>query len=172
MKENVDINKELKEMAPFLSKLDKSREGYEVPFNYFEALPDEIMRQVQPETSTQHTTSTQNSPSILDWFVSLLQPRYAMALATLICALLIGSYFFNGATDDLSDSDLLAANISVEDVKVYVQENIDEFALDLLAEDGMVDLDYTALFNDLNDSELQQYIEEEVLEELDDEDFL
>ncbi len=171
MKENVDINKELKEIAPFLSKLDKSKEGYDVPFNYFETLPDELMAQMQPATRTKQSATSENKPSLLDWLASLLQPRYAMALATVVCTLLIGSYFFSSATNDLSNSELLAANISAADVQMYVQDNIDEFAFELLTEEETVEVDYNTMI-DLNASELQQYIEEEVLEELEENDFL
>jgi len=168
MKEN-EINKELKEIAPFLSKLDKKEEGYQVPFNYFDVLPDQIMVQVQPSAPV--ASPTKPRPSILDWLSGLLQPRYALAFATLIGALLVIGYIFTGTTEAPSDPALLAANVSPEEARLYVQENLDLFAIDLLAEDESVELDYNNIF-DLNESDLQQYIEDEVLEGLEEDDLL
>lgn len=167
---NDDINKELKENAPLLSELDKTKEGYSVPFNYFEGLPEQIMDQVIPQ-STPVEAPSESRPSLLDWLAGFLQPRYAMALASMVGLLMVGGYFWNGATNDLSNPDLLAASISAEDVQLYVQENIDEFALELLAEDGTVELDMNELI-DLNESDLQDYIDDVILDDLDDEDLL
>lgn len=176
MEENFDINKELKEIAPFLSELEKKEEGYQVPFNYFEGLSDQIMEQVVPEPIKSVEPEAEKRPSLLDWLAGILQPqpRMALALATMVGVLCVGYYFFGGtgATNNFSNSDLLAANISAEDAKLYVQENLDEFALELLAEDETIEMDYNTVF-DLNESELQDYIdEEEMLEDFEDNDLL
>jgi len=171
MKENLDINKELKEIAPLLSKQDKNEEGYNLPFNYFEVLPDQIMAKVQPEVNEPVMADAKKSPSLLNWLTSLLQPRYALTLAAMVGAIMVGSYIFTGATETSSDAELLAASITAEDARLYVQENLDDFALELLADDETVELDYNTIF-DLNESDLQQYIEEEVLEDLEEHDLL
>ncbi len=167
MKKDPTSKKELEELSPFLSKL-KKEEGYQVPFNYFEVLPDQIMEQVTKEQTPIAEPSSKETPpwSLGAWLSNLLQPRYALALASLVLMIFAGTFLADFSTSDPISSDQLMASISPDEARSYVQSNIEDFELELLGEDLEMINEKTD-FMEFDQQELQQYIEDQGLEDID-----
>lgn len=170
MKNTDDIKKELEELSPFLSKRKKEKEGFEVPTNYFRKLPDLIMDRIQEE----ETLSSSSAPTtnwldhIIERIQLLLQPQYAMALASIAIFIMVSIFFFE------QDNALLGANtlaeVSDEEINSYVMDNLEEFEIDLLMDaideenlekeiesESSSDDDYLDnIIDDLSDKELEE----------------
>lgn len=164
MKNSPHIQDELKDIAPLLSEIDKSQEGFNVPHLYFETFQDKVMNRLaeQPEPESRFSR----------FFKTLLQPRYAMALGSVLILLLATTMFLRPVEEQNTD---ILASISTEELSSYLNENIDDFDLDLLMEDNATStLDFSdGMDFDLN--ELEEYIDNDFIDQLEDqtlEDFL
>lgn len=139
MNRKKEIRDELQELSPFLSSMKEKEQPFTVPKDYFKQLPDEILAKVQPEKMMQKETQV----SWLDRFVAelqwLLQPRPALALATVAILIMAGIFFFNNSTPAVSD--VQWADISEEEINAYVASNIEEFETDLLWQHSSLDAD-------------------------------
>ena len=129
MNREEDIRKELEEISPFLSRLKKEN-PFEVPADYFENLPDQILEQVRP-TAQPSTPVARESwlDQLLNSLATLLQPRPALALVSL--ALLVVAGIFLLRTNDPGQ---LAERTLAEEAKDYIASNIDEVDDELLME--------------------------------------
>ena len=161
MNKKDDIREELREHSPFLSKLKDQEEAFKVPKGYFKSLPDEIMRQIKAE---ENPISPQSSPSILDQLINqlqwLLQPRPALALASIAVLIAIGISFLGSDNIPTTENDLWA-DISSEEINQYVASNIEDFDTDLLIETGNIDPDWELnTMEDLEEEELDMIIDE------------
>lgn len=134
MENKDEIRKELEELSPFLSKMKKEKEGFEVPANYFKQLPDLIMDRIQEEEAPSYSTAPTTNwlDQIIERIQLLLQPQYAMALAS-VAILIVASIFFFGQNDDLANATTLA-EVSDDEISSYVMNNVEEFEMDLLME--------------------------------------
>jgi hypothetical protein len=134
MENKDEIRKELEELSPFLSKMKKEKEGFEVPTNYFKQLPDLIMDRIQEEEAPSYSTAPTTNwlDQIIERIQLLLQPQYAMALAS-VAILIVASIFFFGQNDDLANATTLA-EVSDDEISSYVMNNVEEFEMDLLME--------------------------------------
>lgn len=164
MKNSPQIQDELKDIAPLLSEMDKSQEGFNVPHLYFETLQDKVMNRLAEKPAPEGIFSR--------FFKTLLQPSYALAFGTVL-VLLLATIMFLLPTEN-QNTDILAS-ISTEDLSSYLDENIDDFDLDLLMENNATStLDFSDGMNfELN--ELEEYIDNDFIDQLDDqtlEDFL
>lgn len=163
MKPDKHIKEELEQIAPLLSKMDKE-EGFQVPFNYFEDLEDEIMGKVFPKTTPVYQAAKPASGlSVAGFLRTLLKPRFAMAIATVLIVLSAGLWFINGQGS--VDCTGLAC-VSADEIQLYIESNIDEFDTDLLA------VGLGENFNimddlELNQEELDDYIDDNILENFD-----
>ncbi|MEM1318771.1 MAG: hypothetical protein AAGG75_00875 [Bacteroidota bacterium] len=176
MKDNKDIRKELEEISPFLAKIEK-RQNFEVPKDYFEQLPDEVMRRVQPEWDSAPTPSA--APSWIDQLAqrlaALLQPRYALQLASAALMIVAGFYFFNiSSTENTPATGGLAA-LTADEVHEYISQNIDDYQTDWIPDTDMAESNLLEEEEvDAETEELDIYIDEiiDVLEDSDLEDLL
>ena len=134
MENKDEIRKELEELSPFLSKMKKGKEGFEVPANYFKQLPDLIMDRIQEEEAPSYSVAPTTNwlDQIIERIQLLLQPQYAMALAS-VAILIVASIFFFGQNNKLADATTLA-EVSDEEISSYVMSNVEEFDMDLLME--------------------------------------
>lgn len=167
-----EIKEELKEHSPFLSKLKEEELPFKVPDRYFQNLQAEVLRQVKAEEApakAQKIWLEQLLEQIKWW----LQPRPALALASMVLLVAVGLNFLSNNSTATSDFSL--ADLSEEEIRNYVSDNLDEFDLDLIlqvnASDPEWELNPTL---DLKDAELEQYLDEIIdeIEEEDLEDFL
>jgi len=153
-----NIQEELTEIAPFLAGL-KKESSFEIPKDYFKELPDAILQQVLEEPSK----SSVKSPALFEQFILALQwlinpPRLA-GLATVL--LLVGGIFFmvnqNPTTAEIA--------ISEDEINSYIVANIEDFEEDLILE-FTEENDFSNLFQDIDDEDLDKYLESE-LDDLD-----
>lgn len=154
------IQEELKEIAPFLAELKKET-SFDIPVDYFKELPDEILRQVQEDSSK----PTIVSPSLFEQFIQQLQwlmspPRLA-GLATIV--LLVGGItFMMNQNTDLVATEIV---ISEDEINSYIVANIEDFEEELFLE-FTEEEDLSNLFQDIENDDLDQYLESE-LDDLD-----
>ena len=125
MKKNDEIREELKELSPFLAKM-KRENAFKVPKNYFESLPDKVLEQVRPQPVTQQTPQISWFDRLIDSFAVLLQPRYAVGLATVAILLVAGVFYMQKSADPVVNPDASLAQ--------YISDNIDDFDADMIYE--------------------------------------
>lgn len=132
MKNKDDIQKEIEELSPFLKKMKKEKEGFEVPANYFRQLPDLIMDRIQEEEAQSDSSAPTTNwlDQIIERIQILLQPQYAMALAS-TAILIVASLFLFQQDPSLAGESTLA-EVSDEEINAYVMSKAEEFEIDLL----------------------------------------
>ncbi len=160
-----DIQKELREISPFLADLKKTEGGFKVPKDYFEQLPEQIMERVQPGRTV--TTEPAAQPSwwdrTLNSLALLLQPRYATALAA-IALLLVAVWIWQKPSPSTPE---LASNNN-DSLMEFIEDNIDEYEADYLisvietGDDNEEETTVTPLLDviidDLDDTELEELL--------------
>ena len=148
-----DLKKELEDIAPFLLE-KKPAEEMEVPYLYFEKLPDRVLDRINKEPGR----AGNQSGNIFNWWQKLLSPRPVWAFAGLVLLVTACIFWWRspvpaGALPELTESDILQ----------YIDENEDDFSEDLILE---------ALTGDkveikIEDTRIDQQDIEKYLEELD-----
>jgi len=159
MKNKKEIQEELEALAPSFSKM-KKEEGFQVPENYFNNLPDQILGELdlnKEEVSVGEQSSWWTP--IAESLMVLFQPRMAIAFATLL--LLVASVFY--LKNQGSSEALPFVELTSKEAEIYVLENIDEFEDELL-----YDLVLQTESLTTEDQELNNYLEE-IIDEIDDE---
>ncbi|MCF8247497.1 MAG: hypothetical protein K9J37_20910 [Saprospiraceae bacterium] len=129
MKNNEDLRDELKN-SPFLKEMkERPSDGFQVPKNYFQHLPNEVMQKVK-----EPTFAPVQQPSWLErieqFMQSLIQPRYALALASVVVLVVAGVVFLkdkNATTTLPAMAEVQLADISDEELFAYVSDNISDF---------------------------------------------
>jgi len=162
MKNKKEIQEELESLAPSFSKM-KKEEGFQVPENYFNNLPDQILEELdlnKEEVSVGEQSSWWTP--IAESLMMLFQPRMAIAFATLL--LLVASVFYFKNQD--SNEALQFAELTSIEAETYVLENIDEFEDELLYD--LVLQTESLTIEDTENQELNNYLEE-IIDEIDDE---
>ena len=130
-----EIKKELEEIAPLLSKI-KKEDTFDIPKNYFEALPEQILGQIDfPKNNTFTTLPKTTTPQkwYAQWIEKLtifFQPKMAIGLAMMII-LVSGAYFLTpihkppmAKHSALSETLDQTTDAQLEE---YVTANIDNF---------------------------------------------
>lgn len=147
MKKDHNIQDELKELSPLLTKLRQEEEGYKVPHLYFESLQNKVLGQVN------------ETPQKAGFLARLGWGRTVTMIASVVLLLVVGVFllpnFNNTQVADLE-------SISAEALAMYLDENVEELELDLFLEDDF-QLDFTDGLN-LDSDEWGDYIEEELLD--------
>ncbi|TAK44932.1 MAG: hypothetical protein EPO28_04255 [Saprospiraceae bacterium] len=135
MKNQDELREELKELLPFLSRIQGKDEGFSVPKNYFKTLPDEVMKRIASDIAP--TRQQKNWMDEITLFIAALrQPRYAVALATAAVLLVAGFWMFNRDSGTRAASPDLAA-VALEDISYdalysYIATNIEDIDNDLI----------------------------------------
>jgi hypothetical protein len=137
VKENVlakvrenEVSAELANIAPTLSALPKLQSA-KVPANYFKTLPNKVFATIQ---QTEKTAKNAEKPSFFGqisiWIEGVLAiPQLQMVLATVIAIVVLTGVYASFSTE-AKNSQLLAeakANLTKDDIQMYVIENSDEF---------------------------------------------
>ena len=162
MKQRKDeIREELESLSPFLAKMKEQEDGFEVPKNYFQSLPNQVFEKLGTEPSPLKIEQKSASGFWVNPLRFLFQPKYAFALAS-VALLLIASVFWINNTPEEG----LLANLSDEEIESYIFNNIDEFDSELWMEN---DLGFDDL--DLSNEEEEEYLDD-LIEDMDVEDLL
>lgn len=168
MKEINNLEEELREVAPFLSKMKKEGDGFTIPKNYFSNLADEIIEQVSIDNQEVVVAKVANRNWLADILNSLnwlLQPRPAMAFGSLLLLVFAGFFLMNLPTE--SEKSISLSDISLEELEIYFEENMEEYDTEILVEGNE-----KLLENGLeNENDLDRYFDE-IIEESELEDLL
>lgn len=166
MSERENILNELKDIAPELVKFKEEQPGpgFEVPPRYFNDLKQVLMQEIQLEKKQK----TIDGPTLwwqtfLQGLQNILQPKPALALAT-VALLIAAGIWFSQPDQDLDQAGNEMA-LNDDDLEAYVLANIDDFETDVL-----IDM-YAETFPEETEEPVTEDNLEEVLQEMDDEDF-
>ncbi len=167
MDEKDNIKKELEEIAPFLAGLKKEN-PFEVPSNFFEQLPDQIMEQAR-------LTPVERLPQKISWFDRLIASfafmlRPQVAFAAVCLAALTWTAIFMMQPDSV-DQELANDSFLVE-ADNYIAANIDEFdtewLADLAVEETNVAIENTTEHLMIDDLEMDENLIDEIMREMED----
>lgn len=155
------IKEELEELAPTLAQLKARELPLEAPPAYFDQLSDELWQKWQVNTP-EPTVREQNRWSV--WWANLFtwgwKPAYSYALAGI--AVVVISLTVLLRQNDLQAS-IEETALSQEDIEYYINANLDDFDLGLLAEESMpLPLEQSRLPEEdsLKEPELEQLFDE------------
>ena len=148
MKKKHDIQEELQELSPLLAQIREGEEGYKVPHLYFESLQNKVLDKVNEQ------------PKKSGFIFSFLWLRGLAVAASVAVLLLAGVFIFNNS-NKAKIADL--EGISTDALAMYLDENVEDWDLDLLIEDDL-QFDFSKGLN-LDGEEWEGYIEEEFLNE-------
>ncbi len=143
------VKKELEELSPFLLKAkQKIKEDEDIPFRYFETLPEKVIDRITDEKA--------NPASLRDQIMHLFatRKRYVWAFATLFVAALVGTLFLLKPSQSVESQ---LANIDVHDIKLYLAAHASELDEDQLLQ----------LTRDLHPSNVLQLSDEDMKTVLD-----
>lgn len=165
MKKDENIENELENLSPLLSKMRKEQKGsgYTVPPIYFKNLTEEMMQKVEPTRSPKvRKVLWEELFTMIDNFI---QPKFVMGLATIVLLIMGGIYFVNIPT---SENDVAIVEPSLADLEQYLIAHADELSEEMLVEYKVGD---AAIEFELNvEEQTFDYYFEEVLEDLQEED--
>lgn len=122
---------------PFLRKMKEQPEngGLQVPKHYFKHLPDEVLHKAKEQAPV-----PQVQIGLLErlgqYVAGLLQPRYALAFASVLALVVASVYFFGGSDDEMlpPTAAVSLTEISDEELFAYVSENVGDFDHNLMIE--------------------------------------
>ena len=166
-----DLRKELEELSPRLLKLKEQGEAFRLPDHYFQSLQAQVFEKIQAEEraedSSQALPGSNWLNQIMEQLQVLMQPRWAISLATLALLIVvgIGLYQQNQVTGQNLNTEL--AKLDQQTLDAYIQDNLHEFDTEILMEFASKK-DSQLNFEEMNPEELNQYFDEN-LQELDEE---
>ena len=134
MEENKNIKKELEDLSPWLHELkSKSTPERKVPpKDYFQNFEDRLMNRIQEEDALTEKLLVENT-NLSSWWkktlAGLFQPKYAVgfSVAIIVVVFLTNNLGENPTAPETSTSNLLLAELSVEETTDYILNNIQDF---------------------------------------------
>lgn len=164
MSRKKDIQEELKQASPFLSrlKMEDKDDGFTVHPAYFRELQDDILRR---------TTQQPAAPSrwaLWQQTIDRLLPRVHPAAALAGLALMVaGVWWVMQPAGKVSGKQILA-DASEEELQTYVENHTEAFTTDLILEvaGSEADLDLLLPMDDISEEEADQLLDD-LLEEMD-----
>jgi hypothetical protein len=177
MKKDKDgVRKELEGLSPLLHRLKKGHPDMpsdQLPKGYFHRMQDKVMGQLREE-ERQHRSSKSSVFQWGEWLNQLFSPRLVASLATVLVLVVAGLWWMNHSDDiHAGEGDIVWSSLSQSEVDAYVNENLDDFDLDLIVrytEDASSSLDLF-LPEQMEEEELDQYLDE-IIDDLEIEDLL
>ena len=124
MNDKEKTNEELKDF-PFLKDLKEQEEGFELPFNYFTGLSEEVMTKIHSKNKTRWDWSAWSR----HWLEQLMSPHFVLRLAALtgvVVTLFVLLLPKSNQTNLVAEKEL-----SSEVIQKYVLANLEEFDTDL-----------------------------------------
>ena len=169
-KNKKEVQDELSSISPMLSKMKQEQEDpFRVPHNYFEQLPDDIMRQLKAEAAPEPAKTQGISwiDRMLESLTVLLQPRMAVAFASMALLIVAAFFFLQSPGEESPYVAEIQEDISEQEIAAYIEANIDEFDAELLfaeSDSPYEDLQDNSL--EVEDEELDEYMDD-LIDELD-----
>lgn len=123
------INRELEEIAPFLSNLKKDKkEGFSMPENYFDKFEHRLMHRIEEENALSANQNSDNSINVnfLTKIKTFFSPYYAVGFSTCVL-LIIGSVYVLQPTDTIDSLVTIDGLLADGSIDSYIYENIEEF---------------------------------------------
>jgi hypothetical protein len=128
MKRTDELDDELKNLSPFLRDLKRKKEPLKVPDGYFEQMEQSVFQKLEA-AGAQRKPVLRPQKSLQ---ARLFNPRLMMAAAAAISIALAAWWFLMPPTA-MAPPNLMAMDMSDEELESYLLENIHEFDLDQLA---------------------------------------
>ncbi len=169
-----DLQEELNKASPFLADLRKKGDGFTAPKNYFKTLPDEVLKRIGKD-ALRAKTPVRQKRNWLDEIIAgiqfLLQPRYAVAVASVLLLIVAFIFLFQQPNEPqpfaINTKMVAIEDISFDEMNTYVAENIDDFEEDLLVQDGFSVGEMGSISNfHVEDREIENYLDG-VIDEID-----
>ena len=174
MKDNID--KELDDLSPFLSKHKKSRQNGQsaLPEDYFVNFENRLMDRVKYDTEeAQYVSQEASGPQ--RWKSSMkviLRPKYLSLAAACLFGIVIGWQYIGNSNDLPVGTTKLLAELSVEETQNYLVDNVEDIELDEIAT-IIADTELQKISEDnllvVDDSETMENSSEATKEEMEDE---
>jgi hypothetical protein len=150
-----EINKELKDIAPFLSSLPRQN-AFRVEESYFDALPTRVMERVHARKKRYFIN--------ISW---IFEPRWAMATAVFAVLLIAGSFLLNRYNNRL-DKPMPVAQVQKLLVEPVTNDNVlDDVDVDVMT-DVIADISKTPKKEKTTRKEDKKALEEYILDNVDD----
>ncbi len=162
MKNKEEIREELERLSPLLLAQKGRPEGFGVPKDYFNSLPDIIVDKVAPKRAPAQEPRSSWLDDLTVLLQGFFQPRYALAIASVALLLVAGVYFGTSSETPQPLAEVLLEELPDEALHSYVSDNIDEFDLSLFEEQVAGNFSETSPTSELD-------MEEELLDDLLDE---
>jgi hypothetical protein len=165
-----EIENELRDISPFLADLKNTQpdtrgkgQPFKTPKFYFDTLADRVMEKTQLAAPSQYKAKKSVFSLVGKWISTLLQPRWAMAMAS-VAILVVASWFYWGKLTIQVEQPL--TEISNEDINEYINNNLDDFDENLLAESDLYNsnTEEGGIFKDMPDNEVEQYLKDNIEE--------
>ena len=129
MSEKENIQKELEELAPELSQVKKEN-LFEVPADYFQKLPGELMAKLQSEPQANWWDTLDNQIQL--WLDKWLKPQFAMPAFASMVVLIMAAHLLIVPPGSVTEPTTLAG-ISDAVLEDYVYDYSDEFDLAVMS---------------------------------------
>lgn len=175
MRKQDDLKQELEELSPLLSKLKVQENPFKTPEGYFAALPDELIARMRTEAPVSSPPVRRSwAERLTEFLQSLLQPRIAVAFASVLVLIVAGLYWLRpeNTNSEAPGQMALIADLSVEEVSDYITENIEAFEeedLIVAVVESGVGVENTLPEMGLNAADVNDYMEK-AIQEMDEED--
>jgi hypothetical protein len=174
-KDKDEMRKELEGLSPLLHQLKKRHPDTppdQIPKGYFHRMQDEVLGRIREEERQRSPGST--TSQWVEWFRQLFSPKLVVGLATAAVLVVAGLWWMNRSVNiQTVEGDIAWSSLSQNEVNAYVNENLDEFDLDLIVrytEDASSPMDLF-LPEQIEEEALDQYLDE-IIDDLDIEDLL
>ena len=167
-----DLRKELEELSPRLLKLKEQGEAFRLPDHYFQTLQAQVFEKIQTEESAAGTRQALPGSNwlnqIMEQLQVLMQPRWALSLATVALLIAVGiGWMYQQNQDSRQNLNTELAKLDQQTLDAYIQDNLYEFDTETLMEFASKK-ESQLNFDEMNPEELDQYLDEN-LQELDEE---
>jgi hypothetical protein len=161
-----DFEEELRGLSPFLADLKKQKkdDGFKTPKYYFDTLADKVIENAKPKTKVTPIYVAQPSfaTRVSEWITGLMQPRMALAYATVLFLAVGGWYFFKSTQAKTMDNCNELACLPQEEIKTYISDNINEFDEEMLVGNASIAENTQntegSLLKNLDEKEVEQYL--------------
>lgn len=158
-----DFEEELRNLSPFLADLKKQKktDGFKTPKYYFDTLADKVIENAQPKTEVKPVYVAQPSLAtrVSEWLAGLMQPRMALAYATVLFLAVGGWYFFKSTQAQTMDNCTELACLPQEEIKTYISDNINEFDEEMLVGNASIaENTEGSSLRHLDEKEVEQYL--------------
>ena len=155
MSKRIDPNKDELKEAPFLAKRQRQEDGFQVPPGYFRELQDQVIARLQEEEQPRASQPMTLTDRWQRWKRTY---RVAASLAATFVLLGLAWFLWRPSGSELP------AQLTYDELHEYVQENIDDFELDILLRYSYGEDVPEGLFpaSDMEQDEIDRYLDQEL----------